>query len=149
LSIATSILNRRLYLNLREKQGLAYSVGAGSTYDRDFGWMYCVMGTSHENYQKALDGIILEIDKLKLDGPTHEEINTARNQIWGSLGRARLSRVNQAYWLAVNDYLGREIGHDQTYLTALGDVTPDAVRRVTARYFNTDAYVLASAGKRE
>jgi zinc protease len=149
LSIATSILSRRLYLNLREKQGLAYSVGAGSTYDRDFGWMYCVMGTSHENYQKALDGIILEIDKLKLDGPTHEEINTARNQIWGSLGRARLSRVNQAYWLAVNEYLRRQIGHDQMYLKALGDVTPDAVRRVTARYFNTDAYVLASAGKKE
>jgi zinc protease len=149
LSVATSILSSRLYLNLREKQGLAYSVGAGSVYDRDFGWLYCSMGTAHENYQRALDGIILQIDKLKWDGPTHEEIDRARNQLWGSLGRARLSRVNQAYWLAVNEFLGRPVGHDQQYLKALSQVTTDAIRRVTARYFNTAAYVLASAGKSE
>jgi len=149
LSITTSILNRRLYLNLREKQGLAYSVGAGTTYDRNFGWLICSMGTSYENYQRALDGILLEIDKLKLDGPTHAEISDARNQLWGSLGRARLSRVNQAYWLAVNEYLGRPLGYDGDYLTALSGVTADAIRRVTARYFKTDAYVLASAGKKE
>ena len=149
LAIATSILSSRLYLNLREKQGLAYSVGAGAVLDREFGWLYCVMGTSHEKYQKAFDGILLEIDKLKLDGPTHKEINTARNGIWGSVGRARLSRVNQAYWLAVNEYLGRPLGHDQEYLKALSEVSAEAIRRVTALYFNTDVYVLASAGKKE
>lgn len=149
LAVATSILNSRLYLNLREKQGLAYSVGAGTVFDREFGWLYCVMGTSHEKYQQALDGILLEIDKLKLDGPTHKEINTARNGIWGSVGRARMSRINQAYWLAVNEYLGRPLGHDQHYLKALADVSVDAIRRVTAKYFNTDSYVLVSAGKKE
>ena len=57
--------------------------------------------------------------------------------------------MNQAYWLAVNEYLGRPLGHDQDYLKALSGVSADAIRRVTARYFNTDAYVLASAGKKE
>ncbi len=149
LKVAASILNSRLYLNLREKQGLAYSVGAGTMFDREFGLLYCVMGTSNENFGKARDGILLEIDKLRLDGPAYGEINTARNSIWGSFGRARLSRVNQAYWLAVNEYLGRPVGYDNQFLRTLSEVNIDAIRRVTAKYFNTDAYVMASAGKKQ
>ena len=147
IKVATSILSERLYLNLREKQGLAYSVGAGTVLDKHFGWQYSVISTAADNYQRALDGIVLQIDKLKLDGPTAEEIYSARNQLWGSLSRAKLSRINQAYYLAVDEYLGLGLGHDQEYLNALAVVTVSDIRRVMARYFMTDFYVLAAAGK--
>jgi len=148
LSVASSVLSTRLYLNLREKQGLAYSVGAGAVFDKDFGWQYSVISTAPDNYQKALDGITLEIEKLKLDGPTQSEITSARNHIWGRLGMARLSRINQAYYLAVDEYLGRSPGYDSRYLKALSEVTVDSVRRVMSRYFRTDACVLVSAGRK-
>ncbi|MCK4301188.1 MAG: insulinase family protein [candidate division Zixibacteria bacterium] len=148
LNVAASILSTRLYLNLREKQGLAYSVGAGAVFDKDFGWQYSVISTAPDNYQKALDGITLEIEKLKLDGPTKSEITSARNHIWGRLGMAKLSRINQAYYLAVDEYLGRGPGYDSRYLKALSEVTVDSVRRVMGRYFRTDACVLVSAGRK-
>jgi zinc protease len=148
LAVASSILSNRLYLNLREKQGLAYSVGAGTIFDRDFGWFYAAMGTAPENYRKALDGILFEIEKLQLDGPTQSELNRARNQLWGRLMSAKLSRINQAYYLAVDEYLGRQPGYDRILLQRLSDVTADSIRKVATRYFRTDAYVLATAGKR-
>ncbi len=148
IKVATSILSNRLYLNLREKQGLAYSVGAAANFDRDFGWLYAVMGTGVENYQKALDGILLEMDKLKLDGPLPSEVTKARNQAWGRLMSARLSSINQAYYLGVDAYLGRELGYDRQFLEALLKVTVEDVRRVAAKYFKTDGYVLATAGTR-
>ncbi|MCK4606937.1 MAG: insulinase family protein [candidate division Zixibacteria bacterium] len=148
LNVAASVLSTRLYLNLREKQGLAYSVGAGAVFDKDFGWQYSVISTAPDNYQKALDGITLEIEKLKLDGPTQSEITSARNHIWGRLGIAKLSRINQAYYLAVDKYLGRSPGYDSRYLKALSEVTVDSVRRVMGRYFRTDACVLVSAGRK-
>lgn len=144
--LATRILSDRLYLNLRERQGLAYSIGANSVFDKDFGWYYCSMGTSSENYRKALDGILLEIEKLTLDGPKPAEIRKARNQIWGNLMRAKLSRINQAYYLGMDMYLGWGIKHDRLFLENLQTVTVNDIRRVCSQYFRTDAFVLASAG---
>ena len=146
LSLATSILSSRLYLNLREKQGLAYSVGAGGGFDRDFGWYYAVISTGADNREKAINGIKLEIEKLKYDGPTNEELLTARNSSWGRLSSARLSRINQAYYLAVYEYLGRDFGYDNQFLGRLQDVSADDIRRVMARYFVADAAVLTTAG---
>jgi len=147
LTVATSILSSRLYLNLREKQGLAYSTGAGSRFDPEFGWYYCTIGTSAKNYQQALDGLILQINKLKLDGPTAKEVAQARNSLWGRLMSAKLSRINQAYYLAVDNYLGRAVGHDKEFLTQLEQVTVESVRRVASLYFRTDNYVLTTAGR--
>lgn len=149
LDVATSILSSRLYLNLREKQGLAYSTGAGSTFDPDFGWYYLMIGTGIDNYQTALDGLILQIDKLRLDGPTQEEVDRARNALWGRLMSAKLSRINQAYYLGVDDYLGRQPGYDKIFLDQLQKIEVKDVQRVAAQYFRTDKYVLATAGKME
>lgn len=148
LRVATSILSQRLYLNLREKQGLAYSVGAGMITDRKFGWYYCTIGTAPENRQKALDGIMLEIEKLKLDGPTPAEVSKARNHIWGRLMAAKLSRINQAYYLCLNEFLGREMDFDQTFIKQLTEVSADSVRRVLSRYFRPESFILATAGKK-
>jgi predicted Zn-dependent peptidase len=148
LTVASSILSNRLGLTLREKQGLAYSVGAGTVLDRNFGWFYAAIGIAAENYQKALDGITFQIEKLKLDGPTQAELNKARNRMWGRLMSAKLSRINQAYYLGVDEYLGREPDYDKTLLEQLSQVTAESVRKVASKYFRTDAYVLATAGKR-
>ena len=149
LELATAILSDRLASNLREKQGLAYSVGAGLWLDKNFGWYLCSMGTSAAKYQQSLDGIVNEIDKLRLDGPTADEVDKARNQLWGRLMSAKLSRINQAFYLAVDEYLGRPVGYDKTYLEQLKKADVMSVRQAAAKYFRTDAYVLATAGKKQ
>ncbi len=147
LQVATRILSDRLYQNLRENKGLAYSVGAGASFDRGFGWYYCAMGTGSDNYNEAVSGILLEIEKLQYDGPLQSELSRARNGIWGRLMSAKLSAINQAYYLAVDEFLGRALPYDQTLLNDLAQVSRQAVQRVASRYFRTDAYVLATAGK--
>ncbi len=147
IGVATSLLSSRLYLNLREKQGLAYSVGASAFLDRDFGWYYCSIGTGFENYQKAVDGIILQIEKLKLDGPTQQELSKARNQLWGRSMSAKLASINQAFYLGVDEYLQRGYAYDAQYLSQLSQVSLSSVRQVISRYFDTERYVIATAGK--
>ncbi|MEW6051337.1 MAG: pitrilysin family protein [Candidatus Zixiibacteriota bacterium] len=149
LEVATSILSDRLYNTLREKQGLAYSVGASIMLDSAFGWYTCSMGTGADKYEQAIAGILLQIDKLRLDGPSTDEVRKARNQIWGRLMSAKLSRINQSYYLAVDEYLGRRPGHDADYVRELAQVTPQSVQQVMSKYFRTDAYVLATAGKKQ
>jgi len=148
LQVAASILSSRLFEILRERQGLAYSTGAGAAFDRDFGWYYVNIATGSENYQSALDGLTVQSEKLALDGPQEAEVRRAKNQIWGRLMSARLSRINQAFYLALDDFLGYEPGSDRGLLDRLEKVSVLSARRAAARHFRPSLWVTASAGRR-
>ena len=148
LNIAAGILSSRLFRSLREREGLAYSTGASARFSRDFGWYYLTISTAVDNRDRALGGLSLEADKLAFDGPTREEVIEARNQSWGRLMRAKLSRINQAYYLAVDNFLGRGVDYDAKYVEALDKVSVYAVRAVASKYFRPSAWVIATAGAR-
>jgi predicted Zn-dependent peptidase len=143
------VLSSRLFQKLREKQGLAYSTSAAAKFDRGFGWYHLTIGTATRNYRRALDGLTLQTEKLALDGPTAVEIRTARNRMWGRLMSAKLSRINQAYYLGVNEFLGREVSYDHRLLELLDQVDTQSVRRVASRHFNPSTWVIATAGRAE
>jgi zinc protease len=149
LLVANQILSARLGDELREKQGLAYSVGSSVQFDRDFGWMICKMGTGKANYPKARDGILAEIHGLQSVPVGKDELETAQNTLWGSSLTSRLARTNQAYYMGVDEYLG--LGYDFTdhMIDKVRAVTAEDVLRVAKQYFPTGNYVLATAGQTE
>jgi len=148
LAVATSILSSRLYHDLRERKGLAYSTGASSKFEREFGWYYVTITTGSENYGQALESLGLQTDKLAFDGPRQEEINRTRNRQWGRLMSAKLSRLNQAYYLGLDEFLGRKPGYDQQMLELLQQVNIQSVRQVASKYFRPDSWVIGTAGKK-
>lgn len=148
LTVATSILSTRLFSELRERKGLAYSTSASVYFDRDFGWYYTTIATGAENYATALEGLSLQTDKLAFDGPRAEEVSQARNQLWGRLMSAKLSRLNQAYYLGLDELLGREPGYDRQMLEKLSQVDMQSVRQAAARHFRTDTWTIGAAGQK-
>ena len=146
LDVTSAVLSKRLQKNLREAQGLAYSVGASVSFDRNFGWFICSIGTGTANFEKAKNGIIAEIVKLKAAMPTDEEVEEAINSIWGSNLTANLSRINQAYYMGVNEYLGVGYDYDDVYIDQIRRVDKGAVMKAARRYFDTANYVIATAG---
>jgi zinc protease len=146
LRVATDILAKRLQENLREKQGLAYRVGASVNFDRNFGWYSCAIGTGVDNYAKAKAGMLHEIDSLKTVAVAPEELERAVNSLWGSLLTSRLSRINQAYYMAVNQFLVGKYDVEDDLIEALKKVTKDDVQRVAQKYFDTKNYVLSTVG---
>jgi zinc protease len=147
LDLMNSILSSRLGLNLREIKGLAYSVGSSMHFDKDFGWFIAAMGTRPQNYQVALDGILEEMRKIKEEEVTPDELEKAKNGIWGSMLFYRLSRISQAYYMGVNEFRGVGYDYDDKYIDNLRKVTIDQVKQVAEKYLNTDNYVLAVVGK--
>jgi zinc protease len=145
--VMNSILSSRLGLNLREKQGLAYSVGSSANFDKQFGWLVASIGTRPQNYQMAVDGILAEMEKMKEELVSQEELDKAKNGIWGRMLFYRLSRVNQAYYMSVNEF--KEVGYDydDKYIKGIRQVTADQVKQVAEKYLDTENYVLAVVGK--
>jgi predicted Zn-dependent peptidase len=146
--VAAEILSSRMNKSLREEQGLAYSVGAGAHLDRDFGWLICSMGTGADNFEIARVGMLAEIEKLKSEGPSAEEVEIAKNSLWGSELMRQLSRINQAYYMGVYEYLGLGYDYDAKLIAAIRDLTAAEVHDAAKMYFDTENYVIATAGKK-
>jgi zinc protease len=147
LKVMNSILSSRLALNLREKQGLAYSVGSSIDFVKHFGWFVASIGTRPQNYQVAVDGILAEMDEMKQELVSPEELEKAKNGIWGNMLFYRLSRVNQAYFMSVNEF--KEVGYDydDKYIEHIRQVTASQVKQAAEKYLDTENYVLGVVGK--
>ena len=77
-------MSSRLFQNIREQKGLAYSVYSMNVmYSRD-GYFAIYAGVSHDNVRKAIAGIREELDKLADKGITEEELESSREQMKAS-----------------------------------------------------------------
>jgi zinc protease len=135
-----SILSSRLGLTLREKEGLAYSVGSSVHFDRDFGYLVISMGTSGESVEKAKEKILAEVGRIIREDVTAQELSRAVSDYRGDLLRKRMSRLNKAYYLARDEYLGW--GDEDGIFERMKTVGALDVRQAAARCLSTDAYTL-------
>jgi zinc protease len=146
LKVAVAILSSRLKLELREVQGLAYSVGAGVSSTPEFGWFLVTMGTGKDNYQVAYDGIMAEIARIQSEPVAASELRKAQNSIWGSSLTRQLSRINQAYYMTLYDFLGMGYDYNDEYIESIQAVTADKVLEIARSAFPSNDYFIATVG---
>lgn len=84
-------MSSRLFQEIREKKGLAYSV---YTYNQNYcegGMISTYIGTNKESYEKAIEITLKEFKKLKEEGITESELQKAKNK---QLSRMAFSMEN-------------------------------------------------------
>lgn len=74
-------MSSRLFQNIREEQGLAYSVFSALSSLSDDGYTLIYAGVSHEKIADALAGIREELNKIAISGVTQAELNASKEQI--------------------------------------------------------------------
>jgi predicted Zn-dependent peptidase len=148
INMGAAILSSHMGLELREKQGLAYSVGADVDFMPEFGWLVASMGTGYQNADVATGGMISEINAMITNEPTQEELSKVQNSTWGSMLLARASRINQAFYMCRNEFLGVGYNYENDYLTKIRQVTTADIKRVAREYFDAYDIVIATAGKK-
>src|SRR5579871_2682312 len=78
-------MSSRLFQNVREKQGLVYSIFSELNPFRDTGMLSVYAGTSRESAPKVVRSIVDELRQLKVNAIADEELNRAKDQLKGSL----------------------------------------------------------------
>jgi predicted Zn-dependent peptidase len=73
----------RLFQEVREKRGLAYSVYSYASQYADSGQVAVYVGTRPDNVREAMDVIGTELRRLQEDGVTEEELERARENVKG------------------------------------------------------------------
>jgi len=147
IEVMNDILSSRLGLSLREKEGLAYSVGSGIDFSKDVGWFYAAMGTRNENLDRAAAGIREQIKILQEKPVSEEDLQTSINSFAGHWLRYHQTAINQAHYFSLYEFLGVGYGYDQTYIDRIRKASVADVQRAATRYFSNDKYIVSIAGR--
>jgi predicted Zn-dependent peptidase len=92
----------RLFREVREKRGLAYSVGSYNEQFTDQGLVATYVGTREENVEEACEIIGREIGRLRVEPVSEEELVRAKESVKGRLvlssesTAARMTRISRA-----------------------------------------------------
>jgi predicted Zn-dependent peptidase len=127
-------LSSRLFVELREKRGLAYEVSAFYPTRLEPAQFVVYMGTAPDNTAIALDGLQAEVDRLKAEMLTSEELQAAKNKILGqyALGKQTNSQIAQIYgWY---ETLGLGIEFDRQFQEQVAAITVEQAHATAQRY---------------
>ena len=141
LSTILSGQSGRLFLELRDKQSLAYTVSSMHVDGLDEGYFALYIGTSPDKAEQALAGLRTELDKV-LQGPVlPEELDRARRFLAGGHAIGLQRRSSRASTLCLNELygLGRHAYRGQ--LANLLAVTADDILQAARKYLTLDRHV--------
>lgn len=137
----------RLFQEVRERRGLAYSVGSSLVEHTDVGVLTAYVGTAPDRLGEVLDVIADEVAALARDGVTEEELAAAKGYVTGTtlLGLEEPSTcMSRLGYLAVT--YGK-VEPVETYLARVESVTVEQVAAVARRSLDAPP-VIASVGPR-
>ncbi|MEB3209696.1 MAG: pitrilysin family protein [Leptolyngbyaceae bacterium] len=134
-------LSSRLFVELREKLGLAYDVSAIYPTRVDLSHFVAYMGTAPVNVETAIHGLQKEIDRICHQALTPGELQIAKNKLLGqyALGKQTNAQMAQLYgWYEV---LGLGIDFDQTFQDTVANLTAEEILNTASQHFSAPPYL--------
>ena len=130
----------RLFLELRDRQSLAYTVSASNVEGLAPGHFTIYIATAPEKLDRAKAGILEEIERLIRQEPDRESLDRAIRYGTGSFAINSQRNHSRAAHIALDSIYGLGADFTETYPDALRRVMPADVLRVARRIFRQDAY---------
>jgi predicted Zn-dependent peptidase len=152
---ALSVLNQalgggmssRLFQEVREKRGLAYSVYSFRAALEDTGMLAVSAGTAPERVDELLDVLDAELARVVTDGGvTERELESARGHLRGSLALSLESSGARMHRLGRSELTLGEIPSLDELVTRIDEVTAADVARVVERVLTARDRTLAIVG---
>ena len=141
-------MSSRLFQNIREKEGISYSIYSFHSSYTDCGVYGVYCATSPDNYDRAVELICKECRDMLHPGVTAEELQDAKSFMIGNLALSLESVEVRMSQLAKNEVLyGRHYSFDEM-VKMIQAITHDDFIRVTERIFKEKTLSLVSLGGR-
>ena len=140
--LGASGLSSRLFLELRDKKGLAYVVRSSYETLSLAANFSIYIATEPKNIEVSLQGFKEEIDKVKNIPVSLEELDNARNNILGKWAFLQENNNQQATLSAHYAVIGLGFDFNEKTKQRIKEVTPEQIQSCAQKYFN-DKYVLS------
>jgi zinc protease len=140
---ASSDLGSRFFVRIREQMGLAYYVGASQMQGLATGLFAFYLGTDPQKVEPVKTALFEEIHKLASDGLTNEELARAKKKIIGQQQITNQSNDAFGFQCALDELYGLGFNYHKSFEHDIEAVTLEDTKRVAAKYFRDQPYVLA------
>ena len=140
--LGASGLSSRLFMELREKKGLAYTVRTAYETHRKSAVFSIYIGTEPSNIQTSIEGFKEEIEKIKTIPVSEQELKNAVNNLIGKQQFVTETNAQQANIMAYYSIMGKPYNYREEIVEALHRVTPQMLQECANKYF-TDDYILS------
>ena len=139
-SIFGGSMSSRLFQNIREQKGLAYSVCSMNLFSSYWGFFSIYAGVSPEKAEEALGAIHYELDTLRESGVTEEELAMAKEQMKSSYIFGLESVNSRMFSIGKNKLLLDRVYAEEEVLSSFDRVTREDIREVAEMIGDYSSY---------
>ncbi len=127
-------MSSRLFVELRDRRGLAYSTGVITTHRTGPAYFLPYLGTAPANADAAVAGVLGEVDRLRREHVEERELARAKAWLLGNLAMDRRTSSRHAWYLAFFELVGGGWDWPERYTRAVEAVSVADLARVADRY---------------
>jgi predicted Zn-dependent peptidase len=140
-------MSSRLFQNIREKRGLAYSVFSGINAYRDAGSLTVYAGCANEAVGEVIDLVVEEMKVIKQAPVPDSELRRAKDHLKGSVMLSLENTASRMSHLARQEiYFDRQFSLDET-LDGIERVTPADIQQVAHDVFSNGSLAATVLGQ--
>ena len=140
VSILGSSFNGRLFANVREKEGKAYSVGGNFLPGIDAGYVSLYALTSKENVDVVRELIFREINDIVEKGPTQKELDDTKSYLKGIFKAGMETNSSFGFSSGLDELYGLGFDNYKSYDEKINSVTVEQLRVIALKYLKDNAY---------
>ena len=145
-NIFGSGMSSRLFQNIREKTGLVYSVSAGHSAYINAGAFDISAGMSVQNLERVCELITNEVNKIKREKLSREEVEVAKEQLKGSYILSYESTGARMQGAGRSLLLEKPIYTQEQVLEHIDNVSAESVAEIIDTVLDTNAVAVSAVG---
>jgi len=139
-------MSSRLFNQVREKRGLAYSISTSMKTFRDTGLFMVRAGVDNNKIVEAVDVIIKELKKIKRNGVTQDEFSRAKDYYLGQVLLGLEDTLDHMLWIGDSILLHNYTRTLKDIIQIITNIRIDDIRRVAVDIIHEKRFNLAIVG---
>jgi len=137
-SILGSSFDGRMFRNIREKLGKAYSLGGSYSAGVDMGLIYFYVLTTKEDLDKVESLLTAEINNLKEKEVPEEELKKIKTYLKGRFWARLETNAALVSQTSADEFFGLGFKDYKNYESAIDKITAQDIKRMAVQYLNFD-----------
>jgi zinc protease len=137
----------RLFSDIRDKQGLAYTTAALFRSRVEPSYFLGLLGTAPANVSKAEAALRGELERIQREPVSDEELRVGKAYLIGNLEMDRRTNARQAWYLAFFEVAGVGYEFPDRYVARAQQITAAEVQSAAQRYLSPPRTVIVEPPK--
>ena len=151
LSIINNIfggsISSRLFQNIRENKGLVYSIYSAPSLYRKSGELGIYASMSNENLKKVYNLVLEEIDNIRVNHLTEEEIRESKEQLKGSYILGLESTSSRMMSIGKSMLLTKKVKDPNDIIESINNIEKARIDLIIDKVFNKENIGICIVGR--